>query len=45
VLRDACAYLGSEGFELELGPWSVLANRALSDDSYQARPAAAAATP
>lgn len=25
---------GSEGFELELGPWSVLGNRALSVDDY-----------
>ena len=25
---------GSEGFELELGPWSVLGNRALSVDTY-----------
>lgn len=25
---------GSEGFELEMGPWSVLGNKALSSDAY-----------
>ena len=31
---EAMACAGSEGFELEMGPWSVLGNKALSSDAY-----------
>lgn len=34
VLSPVVSHVGAEGFELDLGPWSCLANRALSQEQY-----------
>ena len=32
---DCLMHAGSDGFELEMGPWSVLGNKALSTKGYK----------